>query len=87
VRYYDKQKQVAIMPCNDQAAFALVIADANTLPFTLPFNWNFRPRWHRSWWGPIKIWHDYADPPPDLVPLSRAQSEPGCIIQYAWLNS
>jgi len=87
VRYYDKQKQVAIMPCNDQAAFALVVADAAALPFTLPFNWNFRPRWHRSWWGPIKIWHDYADPPPDLIKLIREQSEPGCIVQYAWLNS
>lgn len=59
--------------CNDQAGLAKAIADTGFNPWVLPMNWNFRPGWHRSYMGPLKIWHDYMDPPEALV----AHSEEG----------
>ncbi len=86
IRFFNQQKQLVTMPYNDQAAFSLAVAQAPTppfpTPFILPFNWNFRPMWHRSWWGPIKIWHDYSAPPPAILAWNKAQSRPDAIIQY-----
>jgi hypothetical protein len=83
IRFYNAAGQLAVMPYNDQASFALAVAGSEAPPFILPFNWNFRPAWHRSWWGPIKIWHDYADPPAELVNWSRSQAKPDAVIQYS----
>ena len=70
------------MPANDQGSFALAIERAGLNPFILPLNWNFRPMWHRSFFGPIKIWHDYSDPPPFFDELNKYYSSKGSIIQY-----
>ena len=51
-------------------------------PFVLPLNWNFRPIWHRSFFGPIKIWHDYSDPPLFFDELSEYYQKSDAIIQY-----
>lgn len=51
------------MPMNDQGPFARAVMETQSNPYVLPLNWNFRPRWYRSWFGSIKIWHDYSDPP------------------------
>jgi hypothetical protein len=75
------------MPYNDQAGFAKAIIDTDFNPYVLPYNWNFRPHWHRSFWGPIKVWHDYSEPPADIVQWTNSQSGPGAIIQYADLGS
>lgn len=53
--------------CNDQAGMAKAIADTGFNPWVLPVNWNFRQEWHRSYMGPLKIWHDYSPPPAALV--------------------
>jgi len=82
IKFYNNQGQLAVMPYNDQAGFSLALAEAATPPFILQFNWNFRPAWHRSWWGPIKIWHDYSAPPPEVIAFSDKQSQPDAIIQY-----
>ena len=70
------------MPANDQGSFALAIEQTGFNPFILPLNWNFRPIWHRSFFGPIKIWHDYSDPPPFLNELNTYYSNPAAVIQY-----
>ena len=85
IRFFRGQ-QVVVMPYNDQAAFSLAVADWGRAPFVLPINWNFRPEWHRSWWGPIKVWHDYREVPPQVINWTKNQVQPGSIIQYAFMN-
>lgn len=70
------------MPYNDQAGFALAVDGLEHPPAILPLNWNFRPAWHRSWWGPIKIWHDYSAPPADLLAFTIQQQQPGAVLEY-----
>lgn len=70
------------MAVNDQGSFALAIVQTGFNPFILPLNWNFRPQWHRSFFGPIKIWHDYADPPSFFEELTEYYSRKDSIIQY-----
>ena len=62
--------------------FALAIENTQFNPFILPLNWNFRPIWHRSFFGPIKVWHDYSDPPPYFEELNTYYSNKDSIIQY-----
>jgi hypothetical protein len=82
IRFYNSQNQLAVMPYNDQAGFSLAVAEAAVPPFILPFNWNFRPAWHRAWWGPIKIWHDYNPPPQDIINFTQEQVRPESIIKF-----
>ena len=70
------------MPANDQGPFALAVEQTEFNPFVLPLNWNFRPMWHRSFFGPLKVWHDYADPPPLFEEMSIYYSNKDSIIQY-----
>jgi hypothetical protein len=74
--------QVRIMPVNDQAGFAKAIDDLGYVPFILPTNWNLRPRWHKSFFGPVKIWHDYDPPPPELMRWNQNQNASEKIIEY-----
>jgi hypothetical protein len=71
-----------VMPANDQGSFALAVENTGFNPFVLPFNWNFRPMWHRSFFGPIKIWHDYSDPPPFFDEMTAYYQSKDSIIQY-----
>ena len=77
-----KDGKLGIMTANDQGSFALAIEKTGFNPFVLPLNWNFRPMWHRSFFGPIKIWHDYADPPPFFEELNAYYANKDSIIQY-----
>ena len=77
-----KGSERARMEANDQGSFALAIEKTGFNPFVLPLNWNFRPMWQRSFFGPIKIWHDYADPPPFFEEMNRYYASPDSIIQY-----
>ena len=70
------------MPLNDQAGFALAVERSGLAPFVLPYNWNFRPRWHKSFFGPIKIWHDYREISPELLIWNKNQLDESQIIQY-----
>jgi hypothetical protein len=74
--------QVVTMPANDQGSFALAVDKAKFNPFVLPLNWNFRPIWHKSFFGPIKIWHDYSDPPPIFDELTAYYAKSDSVIQY-----
>jgi hypothetical protein len=79
---FHRDGKVVVMPYNDQGGFSLALNEAAAPPFILPFNWNFRPAWHRSWWGPIKIWHDYTPPSQPIIEFTRQQARPEAIIQY-----
>jgi len=70
------------MPAADQGSFALAIEQTNFNPFVLPLNWNFRPIFHKSFFGPIKIWHDYSDPPPFFEELNSYYLNKASVIQY-----
>jgi len=73
--------KVAVMSHNDQAGFAQAIDATGFHPFTLPLNWNFRPEWQRSFFGPVRIWHDYRPIPENLLEINRYYTKPGSIIQ------
>ena len=75
----------ARQPVSDQAGFALAVEKSGFLPFVLPYNWNFRPIWHKSFFGPIKIWHDYTDVPPDILKWNENQVLEENVIQYTEL--
>ena len=72
-----------VMPLNDQAGFSQAIVDTGFNPFALPFNWNFRPMWHRSFFGPIKVWHDRSSPPPMLEQWNGEQVLEPSIVKYS----
>ena len=74
--------KIVTMPANDQGSFALAIEKTKFNPFVLPLNWNFRPAWHRSFFGPIKIWHDYSDPPAIFHELTAYYGQSDSVIQY-----
>jgi len=74
--------QIFRAPLNDQAGFAAALEETGTSPFVLPLNWNYRPRWQKSFWGPIKIWHEYSDVPPILVQWNTEQTKPGASVMY-----
>jgi hypothetical protein len=57
---------------DDQAGFARAIRQCNFNPFVLPINYNYRPHFFKSAFAPIKVWHDYIDPPAGLAELSIA---------------
>ncbi len=75
-------QKLARMPYNDQCSFAAAVEETGVLPFVLPLNWNFRPQWHRSFFGPLKIWHDYSDPPAQLAEISKYYEDSDAIIQF-----
>ncbi len=81
IQHHDGDKVISVSG-NDQGGFAMAVADSQISPFVLPLNWNFRPDWHRSFFGPLKIWHHYADVPDDVQRFSDEQSDPDSAIRY-----
>lgn len=79
--FYRAPEGVKIMLENDQAGFAAAVDETGFNPFALPLNWNFRRQWQETVFGPVKIWHGYADPPPQLGPWNESQSMPGAVIE------
>jgi len=75
------------MPRNDQAGFAKAVEDiaaaGGPQPFILPMNWNFRPQFHRSWFGPLKVWHGYSDVPDALLEHNRKQQDEAEVIGFS----
>lgn len=72
----------SVMPFADQCAFAVAVEQTGFVPFVLPLNWNFRPGFHLSFFGPLKIWHGYPDPPPALMELARYYEHPDAVFQH-----
>ena len=74
------------MPLNDQAGFAKAVDAGGIAPFVLPLNWNFRPKWHKSWFGPLKIWHDYEPPTAALLAHNTEQAAPDSVVRFSVLR-
>ena len=69
-------------PHDDQAAFALALHETGFVPFVLPLNWNFRPNFYRSFFGPLKIWHHYRDPGKLIHEIAEYYRKPDAVFQY-----
>ena len=80
------RNRVMTLENRDQAGFSLAVAQAAHPPFVLPMNWNFRVRTQRAWWGPIKVWNEKADPPPNLAQITQEQARPEAIIRFLKFN-
>jgi len=77
-----RDNQVKTMSYNDQCAFSAAVERCGFSPFVLPLNWNYRPETQRHFFGPIKVWHDYREPPAWLIEMNRYYEDPASIIQY-----
>ena len=77
---------LARMPLNDQAGFALAVEETGFNLFVLPYNWNFRPKWHKSWYGPLKIWHDYEPIPEPILRRNVDQMSMEAIVDFSVLR-
>jgi hypothetical protein len=80
---FTRGNQRLTMSHNDQAGFSQAIADTCFNPFVLPLNWNLRPAWHKTFFGPVKIWHDRSEVPMQLRFWNEDQCHPKAIIQYS----
>ncbi|HTW94236.1 MAG TPA: hypothetical protein VMD30_05560 [Tepidisphaeraceae bacterium] len=58
------------MSYDDQASFARAVRSCKTNPFVLPLNYNLRPYYHRRFFTPIKVWHDYQPPSDEVIRLN-----------------
>jgi hypothetical protein len=79
---FKRNGEMVVMPSNDQAGFAQAIHDTGFVPFVLPGNWNFRAEWMKSFFGPLKVWHDYRQVPDALIEWNARQSSDGAVIDY-----
>lgn len=75
------------MARNDQGSFAKAVDELGFNPFVLPNNWNLRPGYHKLFWGPVKVWHDYGPVPNELRAFNRQQNSPGDVIDMFSLGS
>jgi tetratricopeptide (TPR) repeat protein len=66
---------------DEESAFATAVAESGFSPFILPANWNFRPDWHRSFCGPLKIWQDEREPPAEILALGEVYRHPEAVIE------
>jgi hypothetical protein len=82
VRYIGRSGGMEMMLANDQASFAQAIAETRFNPYVLPLNWNFRPSWQHTFFGPLKIWHDYADVHPAIYQHNPDQRGEQKIINF-----
>ena len=80
--YVDLDGRFCKMPHNDQASFSLAVEQLQINPFVLPLNWNYRPEFQKSFFGPVKIWHSYPEPPQLFFELAEYYRTPESIIQY-----
>lgn len=81
ILFWHEQVGLAQLNDNDQAGFAMAVEQLGFNPWVLPLNWNFRPKWHRACYGPIKIWHDYAPVPEWVRTMCREQSHDDAILE------
>lgn len=79
---WEEGGRVHRMPRNDQAGFAKAVEDTGTSPFVLPLNWNYRPWFHRAFFGPLRIWHDYGPVPAFVLQENAKYREPKARIRF-----
>ena len=84
VHYVNVNGQMAEMKFNDQCPFAMAVEETGFSPFVLPQNWNYRATYVRDFFGPIRIWHAYPEPPKAVYDLATYYEAPGSVIQQHW---
>jgi hypothetical protein len=72
-------------PFDDQASFAQALLASQWNPFVLPLNWNLRPAAYPLIFAPVKIWHDYTDPPNQLELLNQATTSGEALVRVTYL--
>ncbi len=80
--FVNQKDELSKMEHNDQAGFTLALQKLNFNPFVLPVNWNFRPLWHRSFFGPMKIWHSYSPVPNGMEEWNSQHPDTERVILY-----
>jgi len=78
--------QLMVAPYGDQGAFCATVEKLGFNPFVLPLNWNFRPQFHTAFFGPLKVWHDYSEPPQPFWDLNARYENTESIIDYHTVN-
>jgi hypothetical protein len=78
--------QTLLSPYCDQAAFGAALESVALNPFVLPLNWNFRPQFYKSFYGPLKIWHDYGEPPQVFFELNGSYQNPNRLVDFHTVN-
>jgi hypothetical protein len=79
---WEERGKLLRMSHADQAGFAKAIEDTGTCPFVLPLNWNYRPWFHRAFFGPIRVWHDYGEVPDFVRQENRTYLDPQTRIRF-----
>jgi lipopolysaccharide biosynthesis glycosyltransferase len=82
---YVADDQVRVQNHNDQALFTAAMAREGFNPRVLPQNWNLCPKWQKSFFGPVKIWHGTEPVPASLLAWNEEQSKEGAVIKAAQL--
>jgi lipopolysaccharide biosynthesis glycosyltransferase len=82
---YEDDEGVKEQAHNDQALFTLALATEWQNPCVLPQNWNLCPKWQKSFFGPVKIWHGTEPVPASLLAWNEEQSKEGAVIKAAQL--
>ncbi len=82
IRFVSPDGKFHVSKFNDQGAFAAAIEECRFNPFVLPLNWNFRPNFYHTFFGPIVIWHDYTDVPPAFFELNRYYEQKDSLMQF-----
>lgn len=77
-----RDNELHTMSHNDQCGFAAAVEECAMSPFVLPLNWNYRPEAQRHFFGPIKIWHDYHEPPDWLIEMNKYYESSASIVQF-----
>ena len=77
-----QEGKVLRAPYGDQGSFCATVEALGFNPFVLPLNWNFRPQFHTAFFGPLKIWHDYSEPPQAFLDLNKRYENPEVLIDY-----
>ena len=74
------------MKLNDQAGFALAVQELGINPFVLPLNWNYRPRWEPSVYGPVKVGTTLTPSPTPSNRCGRSKDTPARLkfIKIEW---
>jgi hypothetical protein len=78
--------EVKRAPYGDQGAFSAVVESTGFNPFVLPTNWNYVPQRQDWFFGPIKVWHDYREPPQAFWELNGRYLKGETLIDYHKVN-
>jgi hypothetical protein len=70
---------------NDQATLSLAIHRNEFSPFVLPQNWNLVPKYHKQFFGEVKVWHDADNIPKSLIEWNKEQSKGDAVIKAGML--